>query len=199
MGNGDDEEAVAVISQTSKGVVPSGKRSQEAEETTGLGDGGGRSAISADQVGNTQQQEGQVQEEEQQEESNGRAEGAEQQDGGEDEPAHQEQTHGVIEEVGTTILLERRHDFEAARSQDNSEGNPETTIRGQSSGTKGVTDGHFPSAKRVSNARAMYDTIFFRIGRGPIAQGRDKLTTYQPTAGRDHHNRKRDRRQCWEP
>lgn len=166
--NGDDEEAVAVISQTSESVVPSGERSQEAEETTSLDDGGGGGAISANQVANTQQQEGDVQEEEQQEEGNGRAEGAEQQDGGEDEPAHQEQTHRVIEEVGTTVLLERRHNFEATGSQNNSEGNPETTVRGQSSGTKSVSDSHFPDAKRVSNARAIYDMIFIELDEGQL-------------------------------
>lgn len=166
--NGNDEEAVAVIGQTSESVVPSGERSQEAEETTSLDDGGSGGAISANQVANTQQQEGDVQEEEQQEEGNGRAEGAEQQDGGEDEPAHQEQTHRVIEEVGTTILLERRHNFEAARSQDNSEGNPETTVRGQSSGTKGVSDSHFPGAKRVSSARAIYDMILSNWTRAQL-------------------------------
>jgi hypothetical protein len=144
VGNGDDEEAVAVISQTSQGVVPSGERSQETEETTSLDDGRGRGAIGTDQVANTQQQEGQVEEEEQQEEGNGRAEGAEEQDGGEDEPAHQEQTHRIIEEVGTAIRLERRHDLEAARSQDDSESDPETTIRRQSSGTESVSDSHFP-------------------------------------------------------
>lgn len=150
MGNGDDEEAVAVISQTSQGVVPGRESSEEAEETTSLGDGGGRGAIGADQVRNTQQQEGHVQEEEQQEEGNGRAEGAEEQDGGEDEPAHQEQTHRVIEEVGTAIRLERTHNLKAARSQDDSESDPETTVRGQSSGTESVTDSHFPGAKRIS-------------------------------------------------
>lgn len=157
--NRDDEEAVAVISQTSEGIVPSGERSQEAEETTSLDDGSGGGAVGADQVADTQQQEGQIQEEEQQEEGNGRAEGAEEQDGGEDEPAHEEQTHRVIEEVTTAILLERGHNLEAARSQDDSESDPETTVRGQSSGTESVSDSHFPGERQISIDRAVLEFL----------------------------------------
>lgn len=63
--NGDDEEAVAVISQTSEGVVPSGEGSQEAEETTSHDEVVGGGSVGADQVADTEHQVGDVQEEEQ--------------------------------------------------------------------------------------------------------------------------------------
>lgn len=84
--DGKDEEAVAVVGDTSKSVVPGGESSQETEETTSLGDlgvGGGTSSL---QVGNTEQEEGQVQEEEEREEGDSGLQGAEEQDSGEDEP-----------------------------------------------------------------------------------------------------------------
>lgn len=70
--NRDDEEAVAVVGQTGESVVPGGEGSEETEETTshlhGLVDGTGRVTLD---VGNTEQEEGQVQEEEQTEEGDG--------------------------------------------------------------------------------------------------------------------------------
>lgn len=84
----DDEEAVASIGDTSEGIIPCRESSQETEETTGLLDVGvGVAVRTALQVGNTEQEEGQVQGEEQQEEGDGGLEGAEQHDGSEDEPA----------------------------------------------------------------------------------------------------------------
>lgn len=86
--NGDDEEAVASIGNTSEGIVPGGESSQETEETTSLLNVSVGVAIStALQVGNTEQEESQVQGEEQQEEGDGGLESAEEHDGGEDEPA----------------------------------------------------------------------------------------------------------------
>lgn len=94
VGNGDDEEAVAVVGKTSQGVVPGGKSCQETEETTCLLDlGVGVAGTIVVKVAETQEEEGQIQSEEQDEESNGGAEGAEDQNGGEDEPAKQEKTH----------------------------------------------------------------------------------------------------------
>lgn len=88
MSDGNDEETVAVISKTSQGVVPGRESSQEAEESTGHLDVGVGAAVgTALQVGDAEQEEGQVQGEEQHEEGDGGLEGAEQHDGGEDEPA----------------------------------------------------------------------------------------------------------------
>lgn len=72
VGNGHDEEAVAVIGKTSQSVVPGGESSQETEETTSHLDLLVRVTLSiVVEVGNTQQQEGQIQGEEQGEECNG--------------------------------------------------------------------------------------------------------------------------------
>lgn len=68
MDDGKDEEAVAVVGDTRKSVVPGSESGQETEQTTSLCDvavGGGTSTL---QVGDTEQEEGQVQEEEEQEE-----------------------------------------------------------------------------------------------------------------------------------
>ena len=70
--DGDDEEAVAIIGDTSEGIVPGSESSQETEETTGLLDVGvGVAVRTALQVGNTEQEEGQVQGEEEHEEGDG--------------------------------------------------------------------------------------------------------------------------------
>lgn len=177
MSDGDDEEAVASIGDTCEGIVPGSESSQETEETTGLLDVGVGVAVRTTlQVGNTEQEEGQVQGEEQQEEGDGGLEGAEQHDGGEDEPAllrhcqrgdllridylvekrnrghkkthHQEKTHGVIE-LGRIIagLAESLTNLEPTGGQDDSEREPETTVGGESSSTESVTDSHFPKKK----------------------------------------------------
>lgn len=90
MGDWDDEEAVAVIGDTSKGIVPSQEGSQETKDTTSLdkfllwGELGWR--VGGSEVTGTQAQKGQIQGEEEHEEGNGGLESAEKQDGGEDEP-----------------------------------------------------------------------------------------------------------------
>jgi hypothetical protein len=159
----EDEEAVAGVGDTRKSVVPSGESSQETEHTTSLGNlgvGGGASTL---QVGNTEQEEGQVQEKEEQEEGDGRLQGADDQDSGEDEPTlmillvflimhtkeeaktyHQEQTEGVVE-VLTGCATQALRNLEPAGGQHDRKREPETTIRRQSGGTKGVTDSHFPT------------------------------------------------------
>jgi len=88
--NRDDEEAVAVVGQTGKGVVPGGEGGEETEETTCHEHGlvGLVLGVTLD-VTDTEQEEGKVKEEEQQEEGDSGAEGAEEQDGGEDKPALQ--------------------------------------------------------------------------------------------------------------
>lgn len=183
MGNGDDEEAVAVVGQTSQGVVPGGESSEETEESTSLLDATvGDTGIVVVDVSNTQQEEGQIQGEEQGEEGNSGAEGAEDQDGGEDEPAHQEETHGVCERDGPKTRL----DFEATRGQNNGKREPETAVRGESSGTEGVTNGHFPGISLVD--ASFHDSGDFQ----------KQHTTCRQAAGPDHRNRKQDRKRCWD-
>lgn len=63
---------------------------------------------------------------------------------------HQEQTEGVVE-VLTARATQARRNLEPTGGQDDSEREPETTIRRQSSSTKGVTNSHFP-AKALAHA-----------------------------------------------
>lgn len=56
---------------------------------------------------------------------------------------HQVKTERVQERIGA-LSLERGGNLETTGSQDDGERNPETTIRGQRGGTKGVADSHLP-------------------------------------------------------
>jgi hypothetical protein len=63
---------------------------------------------------------------------------------------HQEETHGVIEFGGVIRgCAKRLFDLESTGGQDDSESEPETTVRGQSSGTESVTNSHFPRTRIV--------------------------------------------------
>lgn len=161
MGDGEDEEAVAIVRNTGEGVIPSCKCRQETEEATGLDDGGVGLALGVTvEITNTEEQEGEVQEEEQQEEGYGGPQGAEQQDSGEDEPSlvtvstrliqssalqtyKEEQSKRVIE-LWCTGASESVRNLKSTWGQDDGESKPETTIRRQSGGTKGISNGHFP-------------------------------------------------------
>lgn len=151
MGDGEDEEAVAVVRNTGEGVIPSCKCRQETEEATGLDDGGVGLALGVTvEITNTEEQEGEVQEEEQQEEGYGGPQGAEQQDSGEDEPSKEEQSKRVIE-LWCTSASESVRNLKSTWGQDDGESKPETTIRRQSGGTKGISNGHFPHASKQLN------------------------------------------------
>lgn len=97
MSHGEDEEAVAVVRNTSQGVVPGRERRHQTEETTRLDHGrvGLALAVAVD-VTDTEQQESQVKEEEQQEERHGGSQGAEEQDRREDEPTLKDSTWSAI-------------------------------------------------------------------------------------------------------
>lgn len=65
------------------------------------------------------------------------------------EAYHQEQAHCVIESRGPSAARrsaggELPGNIETAGSEGDTEGNPESTIRGQGGGTEGVSDSHFP-------------------------------------------------------
>lgn len=87
VGDGNDEEAVAGVGNTGKGVVPGHESRQQTEQTTGLLDLEVGETVLGQQVGDAEQEEGQVQEKEKQEEGDGGLQGAEDQNEGEDEPA----------------------------------------------------------------------------------------------------------------
>lgn len=81
--NWDDEEGVAAVGDTGKGVVPGGKGSDDTKGTTGSDAAG----VLAVEVSDTEHQEGEVQSEEEEEESDGGAESADEEEEGEDEPS----------------------------------------------------------------------------------------------------------------
>lgn len=57
---------------------------------------------------------------------------------------HEVKTEFVIESGGTHSL-ESRYDVKPAGCEDDGEREPETAVRRERSGTKGVSDGHFPT------------------------------------------------------
>lgn len=190
-----------VIGDTSQGVVPGHEGSEQSEPTTSLDDIGVWSSIGGLEVTNTEEEEGQIQEEEEEEECDSRAERANEQDEGKDEPAHQEQTERIGEVVdASSITSVGSLDVEATRSQNNGESNPETTVGGESSGTKSVSNSHFPRklsdilVSRMTSFRPIRILLARAIRKKHV---RDvKHTTCQRAIERDHHNRKQGRPQC---
>lgn len=62
---------------------------------------------------------------------------------------HEEQAERVSEHGQIAVLAHQGFlDLEATRGEDNADRDPETTVRGQSSGTKSVANSHFPVESR---------------------------------------------------
>lgn len=87
MGNGDSEEAVGALEETSHGVPPSDEGSDETEDTSDL-DGGSVNVTGGIllEVTDSEEEEGDVEEDEERAEGNGGLEGAEAEKEGKDEP-----------------------------------------------------------------------------------------------------------------
>ena len=83
MGDWNDEEGVAAVGDTGKGIVPGSKGGEDTEDTTGLDAG----LVAALKVSDTEHEESQVQHEEEEEEGDGGAESADEEQEGEDEPS----------------------------------------------------------------------------------------------------------------
>ena len=66
---------------------------------------------------------------------------------------HEIQSHRVVEHAGTAGSLDRFGDLEPTGGQDDGERDPETAVRGQSSGTEGVSDSHFPATGQSASLR----------------------------------------------
>lgn len=54
-----------------------------------------------------------------------------------------------VQEHGAGATAECGDDTKATRSKGNANGDPETTVGGERSGTEGVSDSHFPRALSV--------------------------------------------------
>jgi hypothetical protein len=166
VGDGDDEEGVAWVCDTGKGVVPGSPlvgvlheqrskainlpRGESGKDTKGT-TSSQQTSVSVTsgvvvQVGKAEEEECHVKREEEDEESDGRAECANQQQESEDEPSEEIETERV-RECGCRFFLERRHDCEATGSEDDSRSNPEASVRRESGGTESVASGHFPAVK----------------------------------------------------
>lgn len=141
MSDWDDEEGVAAVGNTGKGVVPGCKGGEDSENTASLDQG----SVTALEVTDTEHEEGQVKGEEEEEEGDGGAESADQEEEGEDEPSHEVETKGVGES-GWRGCFQGGDNLETTWSKNDGDTDPETTVRAQSSSTKGVTNSHFPHA-----------------------------------------------------
>jgi len=123
--HGDDEEAVGAVRNTSQCVIPGGKGGHETEGTTSNNAVALRTGGIGIQVANPQHEESHVEGKEEEEEGHGRSERAEKQDEGEDEPAHEEKTELVVK---LALLDKRCFNGESTGSENDSEGDPETTV-----------------------------------------------------------------------
>jgi hypothetical protein len=89
------------------------------------------------EVRNREEEEGDVEEEEEREEGEGRLKSADKADEGEDEPSNEEESDGVVGLGGGGVISEKAE----VTGFDQRPGDPETTVRGQSSSTKSVWTG----------------------------------------------------------
>lgn len=160
----DNEEAVGCVGNTGQGIVPGHESCNDAKGTSGPSETGVRRAIFQDQVRTSQEEECQVQGEEEEEEGDGGLQGADKEEEGEDEPAlkisqvrgeikldvyrsvtyHQIKSERVEQGFGVLSGLDGFFNLEPSRSENDGEGDPETTVGGQSGSTKGVANSHFP-------------------------------------------------------
>lgn len=160
-----NEEYEPGVGNTGKRIVPRKEGGQYAPDATGLlqAIGGFGGAIVVGVLGACEEQEGQVEGEEEEEEHDGGPQGAQEQDEGEDEPARQEEAqHGG--DLGRVCV---GVDHAERWGENQGVGDPETAVRGQGSGTKGVAYGHFPirresvssvSITRIINSFRVYSS-----------------------------------------
>lgn len=62
---------------------------------------------------------------------------------------HQPETSYVVDTSCAVGLLNICNDIEAARGEDDAVGDPESTVRGERSRSKGVSNGHFPIIRLI--------------------------------------------------
>lgn len=99
MEDADGHEGVALVADTSIGVVPGEECSQETKDTAGLlqakVSGSGHSTRVCE-MGAGEEEEADVEGEEEEEEHDGRLHGAKEEDEGEDEPAHEVEAKSIV-------------------------------------------------------------------------------------------------------
>jgi hypothetical protein len=144
----DLEERVGRLGDTSVGVVPGEEGSEETKDTTSLDETNVRvcALVWADEMAETEHEEGQVEGEEEKEEGDGGLHGAEEKQEGEDEPAHEVESENVLQLRGSVGFRNAK-----GTSVDDGPRDPETTVGGESSGGKGVAASHFPHTSKKLN------------------------------------------------
>jgi len=125
--DGNDEEAVRVVRNTSQGIVPGEEGSKEAKVTTGLDARGVWFTATVVKVANSEKEESQIKREEEREEGQSRSQGTDEEEEGENEPSHKVKAERV-QERGHAERFEIRGDLEASGSEDDSEGEPESAV-----------------------------------------------------------------------
>jgi len=126
-----------------------------------MGDG-----LGASELGNTEEQEGDPEEEEDGAEGDGRLVGGDEHDEGEGEPGHQVDAEGVVELACISVGGEDTRGW----PEDEGEGDPESTVRRESSCTEGVTSRELPHAsKKLDEASDTDGHSDDQVGGGDVA------------------------------
>lgn len=175
----DNEEAVGVVGDTSKRIIPGKERSEETKVSSSFDAARVWSAPRVIEVSNAEKQEGQIKSKEEREEGHRRFQRADEEQEREDEPSHQVEAEGVKERAFSKrykIAL----NVEASWSEDDGEGEPEATVRRESSGTESVSDSHFPHAGEKLDETAIpvgkgnYEIGMREVSSSNIDQRQDK-------------------------
>jgi len=132
------EQRVLLCQELSSASVEGDSSSKDTEGTTGLGDRGGFG-----ELGNHKEEEGQVKEEEEGCQSDVNPQSAQEEDEGDDEPRSQKDSDSVVKfirglGIGSSDTV--------VGMKEGRVGQPETAIRGESSGAESVTSGKLPHA-----------------------------------------------------
>lgn len=146
------EEGVGGLGDTGVGVVPGEEGSEETKDTTGLDESVGSVGGSswADEMAETEHEEGEIESEEEGEEGDGGFHGAEKEEEGKDEPAHKIEAEDVLEFRSGVGLGDAK-----PWSVDHAPRDPETTVGREGGGGEGVAASHFPHTSKKLNLISM--------------------------------------------
>lgn len=104
---------------------------------------------------------------------------------------HQKESEGVAEDCGAGAVLNGFFDLKAAGCKNDAECDPETAVRGERSGTEGVSDGHFP-ADRMGLSHVQFLQNVFQTppnsGDQNVPHARKQLHQPSVPKSQSHHN-----------
>ena len=146
------ENYLRAVLKSGKGVVPSKESSEETKQTASLlkSHAGGFITEIEGELLTSQEEESKVQGEKQEEKSDCGLQGAQDHNKGEDEPTTQEETENTISFTPVRTVSSKEVEV---RGKNDGVGDPETTVRRESSSTEGVASRHFPvPARLVTNS-----------------------------------------------